>query len=146
MASLSPCDDGELTLFNIIGFDDVLGLSPDDSPDLAVGPSTYLSNPRLVTVTAGPSCYSFEKGYRINSCESFVPFFNASIAQPKPIDVTQANDDLEIDGGKLRISFHRTLRVPEIGETHNLPANLGKFPLFNAANYATHMPGRKLTR
>ena len=137
----SPCDDGELTLFNITGFDDVLGLSPDDSPDLAVGPSTYLTNPCLITVTSGPSCYSFEKGYLINSRESFVSFFNASIVQPKPIEVTQTNDDLEIDGGKLRISFHRTLRIPETRGMHDLPANLGKFPLFNVVNYASRMPG-----
>jgi hypothetical protein len=36
----------------------------------------------------------------------------------------------------LNIQFHRTVRVPDDGQTYNLPANLGTFPLFNIADYA----------
>jgi hypothetical protein len=94
-----------------------------------------------MTVTSGPSCYSFEEGYLISERESFLSFFNATTVRPKPIEVTEASDTLEIDGGKLSISFHRTLRVPETGKVNDLPPDLGKFPLFNVANYANRMPG-----
>jgi hypothetical protein len=57
------------------------------------------------------------------------------------IEVTETSGTLKVDGGNLSISFHRTLRVPETEEMNNLPPDLERFPLFNAANYANRMPG-----
>jgi hypothetical protein len=37
-----------------------------------------------------------------------------------------------LDGNELRISFWRTVRVPEDGKVYDLPAGLGRFPLFSA--------------
>jgi hypothetical protein len=39
----------------------------------------------------------------------------------------------------LRISFQRTLRVPDDGNDYPLPAGLGKFPLRNIDNYAERL-------
>ncbi len=42
----------------------------------------------------------------------------------------------------LEITFHRTLRIPDDNRLHQLPASLGKFPLFNVADYAPHLSPR----
>lgn len=40
----------------------------------------------------------------------------------------------------LELSFHRTLRVPDNHDSTDLPPSLGRFPLFNAKDYASKLP------
>ncbi|GJE93530.1 ubiquitin-domain-containing protein [Phanerochaete sordida] len=53
-------------------------------------------------------------------------------------DLGWENDDVTV--GDVNISFMRTVRVPDDGKTHPLPAGLGKFPLHNTATFADHLP------
>ncbi|TGO45124.1 hypothetical protein BOTNAR_0698g00030 [Botryotinia narcissicola] len=43
-------------------------------------------------------------------------------------------------GGKMEISFHRTVRIPDDGKNYELPPNLGKFPLFSIDDHAEKLP------
>ncbi|THV45572.1 hypothetical protein BGAL_0473g00010 [Botrytis galanthina] len=43
-------------------------------------------------------------------------------------------------GGKMEISFHRTIRVPDDGKNYQLPPDLGKFPIFSINDYAEKLP------
>lgn len=43
-------------------------------------------------------------------------------------------------GRKTKISFHRTLRVPEDGHDYPLPAGLGAFPIHRVEDYADTVP------
>ncbi|KAF1847176.1 uncharacterized protein K460DRAFT_276992, partial [Cucurbitaria berberidis CBS 394.84] len=43
----------------------------------------------------------------------------------------------------LKIAFHRTLRVPEDGRTHKLPASFGRFPVQNVAVYSKKLINSK---
>jgi len=47
-------------------------------------------------------------------------------------------------GRKTKISFHRTLRVPEDGNDYPLPAGLGAFPIHRVEDYADTVPPRWL--
>lgn len=47
-------------------------------------------------------------------------------------------------GRFTRISFHRTLRVPEDGREYPLPAGLGRFPIHRVEDYAEKVPGNWL--
>ncbi|GJE93529.1 ubiquitin-domain-containing protein [Phanerochaete sordida] len=49
------------------------------------------------------------------------------------------NED-RVQVGDVTVAFMRTLRVPDDGKTHALPAGLGKFPLYNAAAFSPHLP------
>ncbi|KAF4460083.1 integral membrane [Fusarium albosuccineum] len=40
----------------------------------------------------------------------------------------------------LKITFHRTIRVPDNDETNDLPPSMGHFPLFSASDYAKKLP------
>ena len=42
--------------------------------------------------------------------------------------------------GAMRITFHRTLRLPDDGRVHPLPPSLGPFPLFRVDDYAGRVP------
>lgn len=45
-------------------------------------------------------------------------------------------------GDRLRVDFHRTTRVPrERGRTSELPASLGRFPLYSVRDYQDRVPG-----
>jgi len=44
------------------------------------------------------------------------------------------NDAIHLDD--LEVSFHRTLRVPDGHDSTKLPPSLGRFPLYNATEYA----------
>lgn len=54
-------------------------------------------------------------------------------------EVTGAATEIVI-GENLRISFHRTIRVPDDNEQHELPPNLGRFPLFNVEAFKSSLP------
>jgi hypothetical protein len=45
-----------------------------------------------------------------------------------------------IVGRFTRISFHRTLRIPEDGRDYPLPAGLGRFPIHRVEDYADKVP------
>jgi len=48
------------------------------------------------------------------------------------------NDAIHLDD--LEVSFHRTLRVPDGNDsTTKLPPTLGRFPLYNATEYANKL-------
>lgn len=42
--------------------------------------------------------------------------------------------------GRLQITFHRTLRIPDDGKTYPLPPSLGTFPIFRVQDYADRVP------
>ncbi|KAF7882880.1 hypothetical protein EAF00_011369 [Botryotinia globosa] len=43
-------------------------------------------------------------------------------------------------GGKMEISLHRTVRIPDDGKNYELPPNLGKFPIFSIDDHAGKLP------
>ena len=49
---------------------------------------------------------------------------------------TKRVDDNAIHLDDLEITFHRTLRMPDNQNTSKLPPSLGRFPLYNAENFA----------
>lgn len=54
------------------------------------------------------------------------------------LPVKLERDRIEI--GKLGIVFHRTLRLPDDGNTYPLPASLGQFPIHRVEDYARAVP------
>lgn len=66
---------------------------------------------------------------------------------PPPIVVADREGDAFhslLIGRKTKISFHRTLRVPEDGKDYPLPAGLGAFPIHRVEDYADTVPSRWL--
>jgi hypothetical protein len=47
-------------------------------------------------------------------------------------------------GSFTRISFYRTLRIPEDGRDYPLPAGLGRFPIHRVEDYADKVPAKWL--
>lgn len=43
-------------------------------------------------------------------------------------------------GESLKISFQRTVRVPDNDHNSDLPPGMGNFPLYSVANYKNNMP------
>lgn len=52
---------------------------------------------------------------------------------------------LIIDSG-LEITFHRTLRMPDDDQLHELPQSLGVFPLYNVDAFSDRLPSHILER
>ena len=50
------------------------------------------------------------------------------------------DDDRVHVGERLVISFQRTLRIPDDGQTYPLPPGLGRFPVRRAADYFEQLP------
>lgn len=61
-----------------------------------------------------------------------------------PICLNKKSDSKLFDeiivGRFTRISFHRTLRIPEDGRNYPLPAGLGRFPIHRVEDYADKVP------
>jgi hypothetical protein len=107
-----------------------------------------------IEVTSGRPCYSASRGYKINSKQSLADFF--SRAFPSPIQTklgqvkenqeqgsTPRSDSVEIGAGTepdLRVSFIRTIRIPEDGKNYPLPPGLGTFPLFDMQPFRSLLP------
>ncbi|OAX84352.1 hypothetical protein ACJ72_01268 [Emergomyces africanus] len=49
-------------------------------------------------------------------------------------------DTVSLDHGRLLISFHRTIRVPETDKEFNLPPSFGKFPLYSVKQFEKRLP------
>lgn len=55
------------------------------------------------------------------------------------LDVTLQNSILRI-GPHFRLSFQRTLRIPDDGKSYPLPPGLGRFPVLRVADFADRVP------
>ncbi len=68
--------------------------------------------------------------------------------EPLPICLDKSTGsnifDEIIIGRFTRISFHRTLRIPEDGRDYPLPAGLGRFPIHRVEDYAEKVPANWL--
>ncbi|OJD15822.1 hypothetical protein AJ78_03965 [Emergomyces pasteurianus Ep9510] len=47
---------------------------------------------------------------------------------------------VSLDHGRLRISFHRTIRVPETDKEFHLPPSFGTFPLYSVKQFEKRLP------
>ena len=58
------------------------------------------------------------------------------------VEGSEISDIVEVSGpgGKLKITFVRTLRVPANGKTPNPIPSMGLFPLFPVAQYQQNLP------
>jgi hypothetical protein len=53
-------------------------------------------------------------------------------------EVLDESNKIKIDD--LRITFRRTIRVPDNHESSDLPPDMGKFPLYKVDKYADRLP------
>lgn len=56
------------------------------------------------------------------------------------MEVRIEGDELVFGRDGLRVGFQRTLRIPDDGRKHPLPAGFGNFPLRRVEDYATRVP------
>lgn len=59
------------------------------------------------------------------------------------VTVNEFFDEIRI-GRFTRISFHRTLRIPEDGRDYPLPSGLGRFPIHRVEDYSSTVPAKWL--
>jgi hypothetical protein len=69
---------------------------------------------------------------------------------PEPLEIcldkvsgNEFFDEIRVDRF-TRISFYRTLRIPEDGRDYPLPAGLGRFPIHRIEDYANKVPSKGL--
>jgi hypothetical protein len=101
-----------------------------------LNPSKFSDDIRVMVV-AGQSSY-YRKGLRINQNETFETFLGKFL-QPRVVCRDSQLVITDEDDGELVIRFHRTLRLPENGEVHKLPANLGLLSLNPLSKIAPRM-------
>ncbi|KAL8825733.1 MAG: hypothetical protein Q9191_004236, partial [Dirinaria sp. TL-2023a] len=86
---------------------------------------------------------------RININDSFVSFANIPYEGQSALSVElKSSDSNPGDSGadtvvisnNLKITFQRTLRMPDDNRLHQLPASLGQFSLFNVEEYSERLP------
>jgi hypothetical protein len=58
-------------------------------------------------------------------------------------DVVICNQMMQF-GGRMGVSFHRTLRIPEDMKSYPLPAGLGRFPIFKVSEFTDRLPSQWL--
>jgi hypothetical protein len=57
----------------------------------------------------------------------------------KNLDIEIRDDSVRL-GPHLRVTFQRTLRIPDDGQDYPLPPGLGRFPVLRAGDYASRVP------
>lgn len=90
-------------------------------------------------VSNKPSEYSTDRGLRINIQDNLERYYQQMFPDRQP----RLRQELEGDIIKfdfLSISFMRTVRVPDGEEINDLPAGLGRFPLFNVSDFEDELP------
>jgi hypothetical protein len=65
--------------------------------------------------------------------------FGLSISRSDSSMAGNSFDEI-IVGRRTKISFNRTLRIPEDGKTYPLPAGMGRLPIHRVENYADKVP------
>ncbi|CAO2655397.1 Nn.00g104610.m01.CDS01 [Neocucurbitaria sp. VM-36] len=113
------------------------GIDTQNAQPLSV-PIGFKEAPWPIIITLGKSCYDPDIGLRIHVDEPFSVF----LARVQ-LSVKCTDSRIVVNGGDLKIAFHRTLRVPEDGRTHKLPASFGRFPVENVAAYSKKLVGSK---
>ena len=55
----------------------------------------------------------------------------------KPLDVVLSSDNraIRVENGNLKVSFQRTIKVPDNANTSLLPPDLGSFPLYPVCKF-----------
>ncbi|TQN74033.1 hypothetical protein CSHISOI_01396 [Colletotrichum shisoi] len=108
-------------------------------------------NTSLVAITDGHSSYDVATGLRINRNERLIDFYNGCLRNTVNLH-SSASPSIEKRASALAvqdafdprinssITFQRTLRLPEDGESYGTSALLGPFPLFNAEEHASRLP------
>jgi hypothetical protein len=100
-----------------------------------MGPVIALSSPVPVRITAGKSCYDIIKGLAINENETLLVFYNRLVVHRKPwseLEISYRLDGIHVKNTITQqehvIRLCRTLRVPENGNVHDIPATFGPLP------------------
>lgn len=68
------------------------------------------------------------------------------MTEPNTPPTVKLKDELVVIDSNLKISFRRTIRVPDNDQTSFLPPNLGAFPLERTSKYADQLPGQILAK
>lgn len=92
------------------------------------GTKAYAENYEVL-VTDGPSCYDPDRGLLINRDET-LDTFSSNMRRLK-VECTDGGIVASSFPAKLRITFRRTLRLPDNGKIHNLPSDLGLISAHN---------------
>lgn len=117
----------------------------------AINSTKNIAYPYVEVEVVGPNEPSDYAGMRINIDDPFISFTNQPYQNQSGLNLELHPNSLgDGTGGaekvvvnnSLEITFHRTLRIPDDNRLHQLPASLGKFPLFNVADYAPHLSPR----
>lgn len=129
-----------------------------DESEIETTKYDYKTTP--VEVVARPSSFSTLKGFKINQKQRLAEFFSrlypdninpsleSSLESEKKLKQRYLSDTIRFWSSKedsLRISFIRTIRIPQDGLDHKLPLGLSKFPLFSVKEFEESFQ-RKLQR
>jgi Ankyrin repeats (3 copies)/Zinc finger, C3HC4 type (RING finger) len=111
---------------------------------------TASNSPVRVEVTDDSSCYSLASGLRVNLREPLEQFYDdfvrlsENVYDQYPMHLKHDNNSILISEGRAkvenhtRISFDRTLRVPEDGTLYGMPALFGPFPIVYVDRLKAH--------
>jgi hypothetical protein len=128
------------------GYSSVTGLRAEGMRRYAmIGPLVALSTPVPVRITHGKSCYDIAKGLAINEDEELLAYYNRLIFQRMPpnseLGINYRLDGIDVrdtlTGHEFVIRLCRTLRVPENGTVHDIPATFGPLPHIDISKCAT---------
>lgn len=90
-------------------------------------------------MTTHPSEHSIDRGLRINFQDNLERYYQ-QIFPDRQRTLRQELQGDRITFDFLHISFMRTVRVPDGEKMNDLPAGLGRFPLFNVSDFADELP------
>jgi|GEM_PF-561364 len=117
----------------------LIGYRINISPNVFATKSHQSIEKPLQEVTSGND--SFTENPTRDKCRASHHPSSSESAPPVIVDgrCGEAFSVLRI-GRKTRISFHRTLRIPEDGKNYPLPASLGTLPIHRVEDYAKKVP------
>ncbi|KAL4740495.1 hypothetical protein BDV11DRAFT_204276 [Aspergillus similis] len=99
-----------------------------------------LSHPTETLVVSSDRPSSYDERC-VNIHDTFLRFL--SLQSPsKALSARLEGDQNILVDGRLELSFHRTLRMPDDEKIHPLPASRGLFPLYNVNAFASQLPER----
>ncbi|OCK91831.1 uncharacterized protein K441DRAFT_640868 [Cenococcum geophilum 1.58] len=129
-----------------------------------LGESSVISKTRsdyetsTIEVVAGAPSFNVSRGLRINRKQRFAEFFsklypdtsNPSLEGGESSLRRPTNNTIRFGPNRnsrcLRISFMRTVRIPQDGKDHKLPPGLGKFPLFSVKDFERKLPREMISK